>query len=188
MVAFNDSQIKRAKTGSHLLVNRRRFADIAAKLVHLDSAVLGDLALCLESAENVKCANPAERACFDILEELDHVGGRVQGSLTSKKYLRSEVWSLISFKGAPSWFITFLPVDKNHPLCLDFADSKIEFSPALRSSDERLRLIARNPVAAARFFHFVTQSFIKHILGVAFDLYQFAIPLQKYCCFISHRP
>src|SRR5882762_3261123 len=35
------------------------------------------------------------------------VGGHVQGSLTSKRYMRDEIWSLISYVGAPSWFITF---------------------------------------------------------------------------------
>ncbi|KAJ7435552.1 hypothetical protein FB451DRAFT_1344754 [Mycena latifolia] len=57
-------------------------------------------------------------ACFDLLEDLEHAGGKVQGSLTGKKYMCNEVWSLIAWKGAPSWFITFSPVDINHPLCL----------------------------------------------------------------------
>jgi len=32
--------------------------------------------------------------------------------------------------------------------------------------DDRFRLIANNPIAGARFFHFMIQMFIKHILGV----------------------
>ena len=83
--------------------------------------------------------------------------------------MRNEVWSLISFKGAPSWFITFSPVDNNHPLCLYYADNKLEFSLKSRSADERLRLISQNPVAAARFFHYMSMSFIKHVLGVDGD-------------------
>ena len=35
--------------------------------------------------------------------------------------------------------------------------------------DERIRLIAKNPVAGARFFHFMVQMFIKHVLGVDTD-------------------
>jgi hypothetical protein len=49
--------------------------------------------------------------------------------------MRNEVWSLIAFKGAPSWFITFSPVDNNHPLCLYFADDKIYFTPILDPYD-----------------------------------------------------
>ena len=45
----------------------------------------------------------AEKACFKVLS-IDTVGGHVKGSLTLKKYMRNEVWSLISYIGAPSWF------------------------------------------------------------------------------------
>ncbi|KAJ7239712.1 hypothetical protein C8J57DRAFT_1245827 [Mycena rebaudengoi] len=40
----------------------------------------------------------------------------------------------------------------------------------MRTSEERMRLISQNPVAAARFFDFMTRSFIKNILGVGTDL------------------
>ena len=32
-----------------------------------------------------------EKECFQILKDIDHVSGRVQGSLTSKKYMRNEI-------------------------------------------------------------------------------------------------
>src|SRR6266566_8377848 len=80
--------------------------------------------------------------------------------------MRNEIWSLISFISAPSWFVTFSPADIKHPICLYFADTKEKFSPDLRDENERYRLIAKNPVACARFFHFMCQMFIKHVLGV----------------------
>lgn len=83
--------------------------------------------------------------------------------------MRNEIWSLISYLGAPSWFITFSPADVAHPICLYFADSDEDFKPEIRSSKERNLLIARNPVAAARFFDFMVQMFIKHVLGVGED-------------------
>ncbi|KAJ7336914.1 hypothetical protein DFH08DRAFT_705971 [Mycena albidolilacea] len=162
MVAFNDAQIKQAKTGSHLLVDRKKFSLIADRLGQIEPEVLADLANRLEQGEHIKSKSAAEQACFQLLEDLEHAGAHVQGSLSTKKYMRNEVWSLISFKGAPSWFITFSPVDMAHPLCLYFADNQIKFSPALRSSDERLKLIAQNPVAAARFFHYMAESFIRN--------------------------
>ncbi|KAJ7301295.1 hypothetical protein DFH08DRAFT_656906, partial [Mycena albidolilacea] len=55
MVAFNDAQIKQAKTGSHLLVD-----------------LLADLAQRLEKGEHIKTKTEAEKACFDLLEDLDH--------------------------------------------------------------------------------------------------------------------
>jgi len=67
---------------------------------------------------------------------------------------------------APSWFITFAPADIKHPICLYFADMKEKFSPFLRDKNEQFRLITQNPVANARFFHFMCEIFIKHVLGV----------------------
>jgi hypothetical protein len=68
--------------------------------------------------------------------------------------------------GAPSWFITFSPADNRHPICLYFADTSEKFSPVIRAPDECYRLIANNPVAGARFFHFMVENFIQHVLGV----------------------
>jgi len=52
------------------------------------------------------------------------VAGHVQGSATSKKYMQNEIWALISYLGAPSWFITFAPADVNYPVALYYADQK----------------------------------------------------------------
>ncbi|KAJ6476086.1 hypothetical protein C8R45DRAFT_1054612 [Mycena sanguinolenta] len=173
MVAFNESQIKRAKTGSHLLIEKRNIASVISKLRALDGNILANLARQLEAGEHIKDKSEAEQACFDILSELEHVGSHVQGSLASKKHQRNDetlaLRLMVSFKSAPMWFITYAPADTLHPLSLYFVDTKLEFSPSLRNSKERLDLIARNPVAAARFFNFVTEAFIKHILGVGSD-------------------
>src|SRR6202000_609743 len=112
---------------SFLLAKRKDVQAIAARLHQLDPAVLAQLSTRLEDGEKVKPGTPAEKACFAVLDDLDFIGGKVQGSLTSKKYLRNEVWSVIAFKGAPSWFITFSPVDVKHPLCLYYADKQIKF-------------------------------------------------------------
>ena len=34
-----------------------------------------------------------EKLCFQLIKDLDHVGGHVKGSATSKKYMRNEIWS-----------------------------------------------------------------------------------------------
>ena len=108
-----------------------------------------------------------EKACFQVLHDLDHVSGKVKGSVTSKKYMRNEIWSLIAAKGAPLWYITLSPADIQHPICLYYADTKEEFRlEILLSYDERHRLVCKNPVAGARFFHFMIETFISDVLGV----------------------
>ena len=76
----------------------------------------------------------------------------MKGSITSKKHMCNEIWSMISQLGAPSWFITLSPADNRHPICLYYADKNIKFKPELRSSNERDLLVAQNPVAASCFF------------------------------------
>jgi Helitron helicase-like domain at N-terminus len=116
--------------------------------------------------ERVKPETEEEKLCFKLINDLDHVNGHVPGSITQKKYMRNEIWSLISYFGAPSWFITFSPADNMHPISLYFADTQERFSPELRPENEHYRLIAENPVAGARFFHFIVEMFVKHVLGV----------------------
>ena len=166
LIAFNHEQIKESSTGGYLLAESSRFDDIAQRLMDLDLGVLDHIARRMENGEQVKPDSDQEKLCFQLIKDLDHVGGHVKGSLTNKKYMRNEIWSLISFAGAPSWFITFSPADNKHPISLYYADTDETFSPEVRDYEQCYRLIAQNPVAGARFFHFMCELFIKHILGV----------------------
>ena len=166
LIAFNHEQIKDCSSGAYLLAERSNFDAISQRLLNVNANVLQQISSKLENGEHIVPETDEEKLCFQLIKDLDHVGGHVKGSLTNKKYMRNEIWSLISFVGAPSWFITFSPADTKHPISLYYADMAETFNPKLRNYDERYRLIANNPVAGARFFHFMCEMFIKHILGV----------------------
>ncbi|KDR76759.1 hypothetical protein GALMADRAFT_67346, partial [Galerina marginata CBS 339.88] len=165
-VAFSHEQIKASTTQSFLLVDQRRFGDITQRLLNLNQNVLNDLVQKMEKGEHIQPESDAEKACFQVIKDLDHVAGKMHGSTTSKKYMRNEIWSLINYIGAPSWYITLSPADIMHPICIYFADTKEEFKPNFLSYDQRVRLVCKNPVAGARFFHFIVESFITDVLGV----------------------
>ena len=169
LIAFNHEQIKESTTAGYLLAEKSNFENISKQLLNINQNVLNNLIKRLEDGEKVKPETDQEKLCFQLIKDLDHVGGHVKGSATSKKYMRNEIWSLISFLGAPSWFITFAPADNKHPICLYYADTQENFSPLLKDNNDRYRLIANNLVAGARFFHFVCEMFIKHVLGVDSD-------------------
>lgn len=95
---------------------------------------------------------------------LDGVGAHVMGSATSKKHQRNEIWSTTAFLAAPTWFVTLSWADINHPLALYYAQEDTIYRPGLRTSKERNLLMSKNPVAAAQFFHYMMQVFIKHVL------------------------
>src|SRR5882762_4319524 len=134
--------------------------------MNLDQNTLNELISKLKNGEMVRPTTETEKKCYKIINDLDLVAGHVQGSATSKKYMRNEIWALISYLGAPSWFITFAPADVNHPVALYYADENKTYYPKFHSQDERFRLIANNPVAGAKFFKMMVNLFLKHVLGV----------------------
>ena len=75
---------------------------------------------------------------FSADYDINHIGGHVKGFITSKKYTRNEIWSLILFQGVPAWYIILSPATNKYPILLQYADTQGEFTPA----------------------------FIKHVLGV----------------------
>ena len=60
----------------------------------------------LAKGEYVKPEMEAEKSCFQVIHDLDHVSGKMHGSITSKKYIRNEIWSLINFIGVPYWSLS----------------------------------------------------------------------------------
>ena len=103
LIAFNHMQIKESTTGGYLLTEKQSFGDISDRLMNLDQDVLETLSNRMASGEHVKPVTQEEKDCFQLIKDLDHVSGKVQGSLTSKKYMRNEIWSLTNYMGAPSW-------------------------------------------------------------------------------------
>ena len=166
-VAFSHEQIKASSTQSFLLVDQRRFMDISRRLMSIDMATLNALIERLEVGEHIIPETEPERLCFQLIKDIDAIGGKMHGSTTSKKFMRNEIWSLISSLGAPSWYITLSPADIQHPLCVYYADTKTEFRPTIAAPyDDRMRSVCANPVAGARFFHFMVETFIADVLGI----------------------
>ena len=168
-VAFSHKQVKATTSQSFLLVDKNRFGDITKCLMGLDQSVLSAIIERLAKDKHVKPASDEEKACFQVIKDLDHVASQTKGSTTSKKYMRNEIWSLISSRGGPLWYITLSPADIQHLICIYYAGSNEKFSPSLLPYDERLRSVCRNPVAGARFFHFLVETFITDVLGVNSD-------------------
>ena len=149
LIAFNHKQIKDSTTSGFILAKQKSFDNIANHLLQINSDVSTDITERMMKGERVKGETQDEKDCLQLIHDLDCVGGHVKGSITSKKYMKNEIWSLISFCGAPSWYITLSPADNKHPISLYYADNKEDFTPIIRSKSEKDSLIADNPVASA---------------------------------------
>ena len=165
-VAFSHEQIKTSTTQSFLLVDQRRFTDISRRLMSVNLVTLNVLIERLEAGVHIIPETEPERLCFQLIKDIDAIAGKMHGSTTSKKFMRNEIWSLVSSLGAPSWYITLSPADIQHPLCVYYAGTQTEFRPTIAPYDDRMRSVCANPVAGARFFHFMVETFIADVLGV----------------------
>ena len=165
-IAFSHEQIKTTSTQCFLLAEKKIFDDIKHRILNINKAVLTNIMERMSKEEFVKPQNKEEEDCFQLMKDVDHVAGPVKGSNTSKKWMRNEIWSLIYHRGAPFWYITISPADIKHPLCIYYAGKNVKFNAEILPYDEHLRLICSNPVAGARFFDFMVNSFIADILGV----------------------
>ncbi|KAI9059279.1 hypothetical protein FKP32DRAFT_1580180, partial [Trametes sanguinea] len=166
-IVFNHEQIRASAGGGYLLTAKHNFDSVANKILTMDRGALDNILQRGATGDFVRPESDAEKAWFELISIVDHVAGHVSGLNTSKKYQRNEIKSLIYSKGVPLFFITFAPADYKSPLCLYYCGEKIDLSdclPSMRCSDDRRRAIAEHPVGAARFFHFLVQTFIRVIL------------------------
>ena len=108
LVALNHEQIKESTSAGYLLADKKQFNDIANRLLNISDETLSSL-IERGALGSVKPESEEKKACFRLLSDLDHVNYKVKGSITSKKHMRNEIWALVSYLGAPSWFITFAP-------------------------------------------------------------------------------
>ncbi|KAI0037257.1 hypothetical protein FA95DRAFT_1462212, partial [Auriscalpium vulgare] len=169
LLCFHHRQIKSSSIGGFVMAARNNFPRIAERLRSVDQNVLADIIRRLSDNETITDKTPEEKRCFQILDDLDHVGAHVPGSRTMRKYERTEIWAITSYVGAPLWYITFAPADVNHPIAIYFAGDNETYYPVSLSRDERIRAIANNSVACAKFFMHVVYLFITHVLGYGSD-------------------
>jgi hypothetical protein len=129
LIALNHEQIQASTTGGYLTAEKAYFSAVTECLHNIDLNVLTNISARLSQNVHVKPERDAEKLCYKLMSDLEVISGHVQGSPASKKYMRNEIWSLISHIGAPSWFVTVLPADNKHPICLYFADTNEDFKP-----------------------------------------------------------
>lgn len=90
-IAFGHEQIKASTTGGFILAETKKFNDIADRLLNVDQNTLANIAKCMSEGDIVQPANSDEELGFQVIRDLDHVTGKVSGSITSKKYMRNEI-------------------------------------------------------------------------------------------------
>ena len=76
LVALNHEQIKKATSAGYILADKSKFNEIAQRINNIDSEVLSSIVERLKQGP-VKPETEAEKACFKLLNDLDHVNYKV---------------------------------------------------------------------------------------------------------------
>ncbi|KAF9035661.1 hypothetical protein BDZ89DRAFT_946844, partial [Hymenopellis radicata] len=164
---FSHRQLKQSSNQGYLVTDRPKFDDISNRILNIKIDVMTYISEGLKKNGFFNPKSEDEKECYQLLRDIDLVAGKVDGSLSSKKFYRNELYSLMLSEGAPSWYVTLTPSDFTHPICLYWAteNEKFDININLKGQNRQTKII-ENPAAAARFFNFMIETFITHILGV----------------------
>jgi len=143
-MAINHQQIKGSSRGSFLLADQSIFHHITNQLLSIDYNTLENLIACMKTTEHTVPKSEGEQLYYDVIWDLDHVSGRVEGSATTRKYMQNELWSMLAFLGAPTWYITLSPADIKHPIAIYLAQYDEIIRPQLKLEDRQTKLLADN--------------------------------------------
>lgn len=166
---FNLMQVKESGRAAFITTRRKDFKTVAEKFTTLSTAALDRLIAKNAMGMMADLRNKEEADCISILKLLQCTSRNVFGSMSAKRSMRKQLWSMVEQIGAPTWFITVSPPEHKSPICLYYADTQVPFSLEKRTADRARELIAKNPTAGARYFHYIVTMLIDFVLGKGFD-------------------
>lgn len=130
------------------------------------------------SAHDLKKAEEEERAGKPIsskavqvlLKHLRAMGGKVMGSDYARAVYRPQIWGTTAVKGPPNVWLTINPVDLHDPVVQVFCGEEINMDDFDRTAGpgrkRRAENVARNPYAAARYFHYIIMAVMETLFNI----------------------
>lgn len=170
-VAMNILQRRRVRTACQFKVKRSEWDNALELLCSAELSVCDRIRARGEANPHspLKPKNEAEKRLFDLMDKVTLAATTVPGSQGSKLKLRNQIRAMCTMLGMPTIFFTLNPADIYNPLfcLLAGVDVKLEdkVSPNLPDTFERSIMLAKNPVAGAKFFDAMMTSFIDVVLG-----------------------
>lgn len=164
-LAFGIQQRRQALASARVQMRRRTFEKEATILSTITEERMRRAQEQEEAGES-----PSDEGIV-LLKRLVHgAAGRVQGTDSSRYNIRGQIWSTCLVFGPPSLWLTINPSDLDDPIAQIFAGAEIDldaFDAALGpSSDARAQAIARDPFAAAKFFHFLIGAILETLFQI----------------------
>jgi hypothetical protein len=109
-----------------------------------------------------------------ILKQSKWITKQVVGSQGSRQHSRKELKAYITALGSPAFWVTINPPDVEALLLVHYANGHVvnlddAFAGSIPSHEERTRIVAANPVAAARYFKSMFQGFMDILVRPSLD-------------------
>ncbi|CAF3769591.1 unnamed protein product [Rotaria sordida] len=165
-VTFNILQRRTACAKARILVSRPYFSSQSTEINQLTAAEVKIALNQIESNTFTYNSNPRLSA---LLKQLKTVSGSVMGSNQSRANCRVQLHSQIFFSGLPNIFITINPCDLHHPLAMKFAGVDLDIDNLMvhqmPKSQDRAAIVAKHPVAIARFFNKLITTVLSTLIG-----------------------
>ncbi|TFK88333.1 hypothetical protein K466DRAFT_489162 [Polyporus arcularius HHB13444] len=164
-VMFAIEQRREALGSARIQIRRKTFEQ---ELRVLSAITLDTLK---RASEDEAAKRPIQDPAVLLLKRLVHgAAGRVQGTDAARYKIRAQIWSTSLVYGPPSMWITINPSDIHDPIAQFFAGESINLDNFLASAGpdaaRRAMVIADDPYAAARFFHFLTLTILETLFQI----------------------
>lgn len=162
---FGVLQKRQVCSSSCLQVSKKTFHDNEALFRSVRPA---DLEMAShEEAKKIPLSNPT---VLSLKRHISTVRAKVMGTDESRMNLRSHIWGMTVMNGPPSLWITINPTDTHDPVAQVFAGEEINLDDfddtAGPDTHSRSCIIAGDPYAAAKFFHFTVRVVLEELFGI----------------------
>lgn len=170
-VSFGILQRRQALGSARLQMNQQQFEREARLLATLTAEKLQKA--CDEENRGLSISDPVVRL---LQKNVYATSSRVKGSNQQRLQCRGIIWSTCIMKNPASLWITINPTDLHDPIAQVFAGEDINLDNFLSTVgpdvDQRVRNIAADPYAAAKFFHFIIQTILETLFGIKVTNFQ----------------
>lgn len=167
-VYYNIHQKKSVLQNVSFSTSTSRQASIVKDILTLQPDKVAEFKHKVEAEPMYEPCSEEELRISKVLKDVNFVGYKLPGTHAYKFARRSEIRSLITYRGTATLFITLNPADIHHPLVRIFAGGLVDADSLAETEDmrewRRRVLVAKRPAAAARFFDFMITMFVEVIL------------------------
>lgn len=162
---FGVIQKRQVCRSAELQINKASYKRNEAAIRRLKPADL--LKAAAEEQSKSALSNPATRSLRELVSGLRV---KVVGTDESRTGMRSQIWGMTAMKNPPSLWVTINPSDTHDPIAQVLAGEEIDMDNFLATAgpdnSRRAGNIARDPFAAAKFFHIIIRAIIEEMFGI----------------------